>query len=111
MTSHQLKQMLQTLKNQYPKGLSTFELSKKSTLSLQDTRKRLTQYDDYVVILNDGKGYQLNKFGKFKGDVDSMIEDYEQLIAPKESNNYLLWFMLGTGALSSLFAAITVSNT
>lgn len=101
MKISELTKILETLNSHAPKGVGVFSISKETSLDPQTLREYLAKYKDYFVKLPNEQSYQINRFGKFKGSVDDIIQHYEnELDSKKSSSNWLLYFMF----LSALIA-------
>lgn len=89
----ELTKILNALNSHTPKGVGVFSISKETSLEPQNLRRYLSKYTDYFVQLPNEHLYQINRFGKFKGSIDEMIQDYEELLnSQKASNNRMLYF-------------------
>ena len=94
MKISELTKILETLDSRAPKGVGVFSISKETSLDPQTLRKYLAKYKDYFVKLPNEQSYQINRFGKFKGSVDDIIQHYEkELDSKKSSSNWLLYFL------------------
>jgi len=102
----ELSKILEALDSQAPKGVGVFSISKETTLDPQTLREYLSKYKDYFVQLPNEQSYQINRFGKFKGSVDEIIQHYEkELESQKSSSNWLL-YLLFISVFVTLSAAI-----
>ena len=94
MKVSELSKILATLNSHTPKGVGVFSISKETSLDPQTLRVYLSKYKDYFVQLPNEQSYQINRFGKFKGSVDEMIQHYEkELESQKPRSNWLLYFL------------------
>jgi len=91
----ELSKILEALNSHAPKGIGVFSLSKETKLAPQTLRKYLAKYTDYFVKLPNTQSYQINRFGKFKGSVDDILQHYEQEVESKKRNKWL-FPVLGT---------------
>ena len=97
----ELTKILETLDSHAPKGVGVFSISKETTLDPQTLREYLSKYKDYFVKLPNEQSYQINRFGKFKGSVEEIIQHHEkELESTKSSSNWLLYFMFLSAFIS-----------
>jgi len=90
----ELSKILETLDSHAPKGVGVFSISKETCLDPQTLREYLSKYKDYFVKLPNEQSYQINRFGKFKGSVEEIIQYHEkELESVKSSSNWLLYFL------------------
>jgi len=90
----ELAKILETLDSHAPKGVGIFSISKETTLDPQTLREYLSKYKDYFVKLPNEQSYQINRFGKFEGSIEKIIQNHEkELEFTKNSTTWLLYFM------------------
>ena len=90
----ELTKILNALNSHAPKGVGVFSISKETSIDPQVLREYFSKYTDYFFQIPNEQSYQINRFGKFKGSVEEIIQDYEkELESAKSNNNWLLYFL------------------
>lgn len=102
MQSSELKSILFILKNKTLKGVGIFTLSNETKIPPYDLRQYLSKYSDYFVNISDKHKFKINRFGRFKGDIDDILE-FHQVELEKESSKYFWVIYL---ALISTFISV-----
>ncbi|OKY25236.1 hypothetical protein [Thalassotalea sp. PP2-459] len=105
MKVSELSKILETLNSHTPKGVGVFSISKETALDPQTLREYLSKYTDYFVQLPNEQSYQINRFGKFKGSIDDMIQHYEKELESQKPNSNWLLYLLFISAFVSLSVA------
>ena len=106
MKVSELSKILEALDSHTPKGVGVFSISKETTIDPQILREYLSKYKDYFVQLPNEQSYQINRFGKFKGSVDKIIQHYEKEIESQKSSSNWLLYLLFISVFVALSAAI-----
>jgi len=106
LTTSELAKILEALQTSQPKGVGVFSISRVTKIDPQTIREYLSKYTDYFVQLPNEQSYQINRFGKFKGSVDAIIQHYEKELETKRSSNNWLIYLLFISAFITLSAVL-----
>ncbi len=101
MTQDELRKILDLLENSKPGGLGELSIATLTEIKPQALRKYLKKYPDYFVQLPKSKAYVLNRFGKFKGSAENMLQHYKQ-----QQENHVRALI----SYSILFAMISIAT-
>jgi len=90
----ELSKILEVLGSHAPKDVGVFSIANETGLAPQAIREYLSKYKDYFVQLPNEQSYQVNRFGKFGGCVDVMIQHYKKdQESQKFSSNWWLYLL------------------
>jgi len=90
-------------------GMTIISLSRESEIDISVLRKCLTKNKDFFVRVGEKQIYTINRFSKYKGDIERMIVAVEDMNQSKASNMYL-YFILMAAVFTTLMANLVINK-